>query len=351
MGVDWKIFKPKRKIQIKDFINSIKSLLDVFPKASIKLSSAKWSKNEIQKLNRLQLREFYEYSGTIKTTNNREFFDLFKSEDLLEFGIFSTVNSQYDNALGFRVLKSKNQTKANLEIELPYSQKSTSIQKLTNFLNHLNKHLWLNFRNRQQIEFTVKKLIDNLFDDTFYDSEWILKHSNHTYKRSGTTKKVFENLLEETFRATGIRILFPDNIGKLSGWQKYRETMFFQILEYFDGEEFQLYFNSQNESLSNSLLDLDLTSIELLTTFNITNLIKNKNEIDFQFLLQEDKSSLTIEFEPNKDSSSKEFTFYLYRVNNEELEVRLEIDKYAKEYFINTLIKDSGIEMDFSHQE
>lgn len=351
MGVDWKIFKPKRKIQIRDFIDSIKSLLDIFPKASIKLSSAKWSKNEIQKLNSLQLKEFYEYNGTIITTNNREFFDLFKSEGLLDFGIFSTVNSQDDNAFGFRIIKSKNQSKVNLEIELPYSQKSISIQNLIDFLNHLNKHLSFNFRNRQQIEFTVKKLINNLFDDTFYDSEWILKHSNHIYKRSGTTKKLFENLSEETFRATGIRILFPDNLGKISSWQKYRETMFSQILEYFDGEEFKLSFNSQNENLSNSLLNLELTSIELLTTFNITNLIKYRNKIDFQFLLQEDKSSLTIEFEPNKNSSSKKFTFYLYRVNNEDLEVRLEIDKYAEEYFINSLIKDSGIEMIFSHQE
>jgi len=351
MGRDWKIFKPKGKIKTQEFIRSVKSLVNKFPQASVKLTSTKCSKDEIKRLNRLQLTEFDEYNGTIKTKNNQEFIELFKSKEILDFGIFSNVNHHKDDTLGFRVIKSKSQNKANLEIELPYSKKQVSIEKLTSLLYHLNQDLWLNFRDKEQIEFTVNKLIGNLFDDKFHDSEWTLKHSHHTYNWSGATKKIFENQSEETFRATGIRILFPDMIGKLNGWEEYNEKMFSQILEYFNGEEFKLYFNTKQEELSSILLESELTSIELSTIFDITQIIKEGKEIDFQFLLREDKSSLTIEFEPNDNSDVKEFTFYLYRVKNEELEVRLEIDRHADKNFNNSLIKSSGIEMKFSHEE
>ncbi len=351
MGVDWKIFKPKEKIKTQEFIHSVKSLVNEFPEASVKLSSTKRSKDEIQKLNRLQLAKIDEYNGTIKTKNKQNFLELFKSKELLDFGIFSNVNHHKDDSLGFQIIKSRNQNKANLEIELPYSKKKTSIEKLTTLLHHLNKDLRLNFRDKEQIEFTVNKLVGNLFDDKFHDSEWTLKHSHHTYKWSGATKKIFENQSEETFRATGISILFPDMIGNLNGWEEYNENMFSQILRYFNDEEFQLYFKTKEEIFSSIILEIGLTSIELSTIFDITQIIKEEKDIDFHFLLKGDKSSLTIEFEPNGNSFNKEFTFYLYRVKNEDLEIRLEIDRYANEKFINSLIKSSGIEMEYSHEE
>lgn len=105
MGRDWKIFKPKGKIKTQEFIRSVKSLVNKFPQASVKLTSTKCSKDEIKRLNRLQLTEFDEYNGTIKTKNNQEFIELFKSKEILDFGIFSNVNHHKDDTLGFRVIK------------------------------------------------------------------------------------------------------------------------------------------------------------------------------------------------------------------------------------------------------
>lgn len=351
MGKDWKIYEPKRNIKTHEFIHSVKSLVDKFPEASVKISSTKWSKDDVLKLHDLQLIGFDEYDGKIKTKNKQGFLELYKSKELLDFGIFSNCNHHKDDVFGFKIIISSKQEKANLEIALPYSMKAVSIEKTVELLNRLNKHLWLNFRDKEQIKFAVDKLIENLFDDKFHDSEWTFKHSHHIYRRSGATKKIFDNQSEETFRATGIRILFSDNIGKLNNWEEYNGKMFSEILDYFDGEEFELYFNTKKKNLSSRLLDLELTSIELSTVFDISDSIKEERKLDFQFLLEGDKSSLTIEFEPNGSSLSKQFTFYLYRVKNEDLEIRLEVDKYADERFINSLIKFTGIEMEYSHEE
>lgn len=351
MGVDWKIYKPTKNINTSEFIHGVKSLLKKIPESSIKVASTKWSKEEIQKLNQLELKEFEEYNGRIKTSKKDELLKLYLSKDLLDFGIFSTSKHSKDDVFGIRTIKSSNQDKPNLEIALPYSNKERSIHNLIDFLNQLNKTLWLNFRDLEQIKVTVEKLIDNLFDDKFIDSDWRLKHSHHVYNRSGTTKKRFENQLAETFRATGIRIIFPDLIGKFNGWSEYSKNMFSEILDYFEANEFEVYFNTKQEKLSTYLLGLELNSVELASVFDITNLIRKEENLDFQFLLKEDKSSITIEYQPTINTSIKGFTFYLYRIENNEFDLRLEIDKNAGEDFINSLIEWTGMEMEYSHEE
>ena len=328
MGTDWKIYEPAKTIGIVEFVEISKRILKRYPKCKITSNSTKYDVEEFRKItNSLKKIKLKEYNGTIKMTNQNEFNDLYLSEGILDFALFKNSNGSDDNTLGFKIIKGKNQDKPNLEILLPYKNKLQSIEKLSNVLSSLNEGLCLNFRDKEQINYTVSKLINNIFDDKFYDSSWTLKHSHHIYNSSGATKKLYESNSQETFRSTGIRILFPDIIGKLSGWQESHSNLISSIIKYFGKSQLEVYFSTTSEEFKEVIENSNLNEIEISSNFDITAEIDKITIETLEFLFSEDKSGFRIENEKEDIEDDKSFSFDLYRIENDEFEIRMEIDK------------------------
>lgn len=352
MGTDWKIYEPVKTIGIVEFVEISKRILTRYPKCKIMSNSTKYDVEEFRKItNSLKSFKLKEYSGTIKMTDQNEFNDLYLSEGILDFALFRNSNGSDDNTLGFEIIKGKNQEKPNLEILLPYKNKQQSIEELSDTLSSLNEGLCLNFRDKEQINYTVSKLINNIFDDKFYDSHWRLKHSHHIYNSSGATKKLFERNNHETFRSTGIRILFPDIIGKLSGWQESHTNLINSIMEYFGKTELEVYFSTTSKELTKVIENSDLNEIEISSTFDITAQIDEITFETLEFLFSEDKSGFRIENEKEDVEDDKSFSFDLYRIKNDEFEIRMEIDKNASEEEIESLINVMDIKLKYTHSE
>jgi len=351
MGVDWKIYEPVKTIGIKEFLEICKRILIKYPKSRITSNSSKCDIEEFRNVSLLENFKFKEYNGTIKMTSQNEFKDLYLSEGILDFAIFRSSTGSNDNTLGFEIITGKKQEKPNLEILLPYKNKKQSIEELSETLSELNEDLCLNFRDKEQINYTVNKLINNIFDDKFYDSHWTLKHSHHFYSSSGATKKIFEDNTQETFRSTGIRIIFPEIIGNLVGWKESHLKLINSVLKRFGKSQLEVYFNTSFKDFSKVLTNSSLNEIKINTTFDITDHINEIKIETLEFLFSEDKSGFRIENTKQESEDDKSFSFDLYRIKNDDFEIRLEIDINANEEEIESLIKVMGIELKYTHSE
>ncbi len=346
MHTNWKVYAPDKEIKAQEFVHSIQQLLNVYSDAFVQLVSTKNTLTDIQKLNALNLEDFENFTGTISLQDASEYLNLLSSDHLLDNSALSNKNHTSPDEFGFSIIKKSYSKQLSLEIHLPFANRSKSTEKLLEILLALNGAINLQFVNEEHIKTTASKLIDNLFDDKYKDGQWSWTNGDHLYKASNKKKGQFEDNNETTYRATGISVSL---MGSSVNTEDYNNNLVSTLIEIFAKDELVLTFDTNKKELLPFLMGEDIDSIALSTVFDITNLLSNKSDIDFGFLLSEQGSSLAIELEPALNSKAKEFLYRLNRSSEDSFEIKLEVDKEADEDFIRLFEGASGVEMNYSH--
>ena len=96
---------------------------------------------------------------------------------------------------------------------------------------------------------------------------------------------------------------------------------------------------------------MDINDLEIMTTYDITDQILNNKTLDLEFMFKNDKSGFRIENEQYDQSDNKSFSFDLYKIKDDEFEIRLEVDKNANRNEISDIIKIMQLEMKYTHLE
>lgn len=351
MGTSSKIYKP---IKTPDSFNLFQRFVNLgsrFNNPSVFANCTKVDIGELKFLINKYNENCVELTGTIKAKFDLNFQNLFQNIVLIEFGILNVKAHSNGSNFGAEIITHRNSELIDLNLHLPYLSKNRTKESLIDFLEKANEPLCLNFRNSDQIEYTIEKLIFNTFDDKFMDSSWTLNHSNFTYKVSGSTKNKFEGHGIETFRPTSIRLKPSEGFVELIGWKDYKSSTIELLANYFPNELFSLYLNTKNLEILKNISKINTELLEITTKINLNTWNLDQTREDIEYLMADKNSSIEVEHEKMDVDDLPSFNGYIYKDQNNDFETRLYIDKFADEEWINKLVIEIGDDFEYSHNE
>lgn len=353
MGTDWKIYKPNKKVPLKELENDLERIIKLHSDdekiINVNCQSIESAKRILKfpnlELDKLGLKYLFK--------SQKELINLC-SDDKNDYKFFwignENVHEKLEN-IKFQFTYNLSFDKIELLVNIPYHNKSESIKQSVNLIRAINENLDLHFRNEEEIEKDISNFIRLNIDNKYYDNEWTLKHSHYTFKASGASKQIFEENQFETFRLTGFRIQFPETFIRLMGMKKYGQNILTSFIDYFSDSKLEMFMLGHRPDLIDNLVKHDplKTEINLEIKFkeSVIETILQNNHLFFSGKRTEFRCK-AMKFDPTDEDC---FSINLYGENIDELEFDLEISKNASEFYIIKVLSLFSKELNYKYEE
>lgn len=353
MGTDWKIYKPKSKIALKDLRNDFNRIIELHCDDEKIVNINSQSIDSAKKMIEMPSFELDKLGLEYVVQPTKELINLC-SDDIEEYKFFwlgsENIHGKSEN-IKFQFTYNLHFNKIELLINLPYHNKSKSIEQSIEFIKQINEPLDLHFRNDEEIEKDITNFIELNLDNKYYDNEWTLKHSHYSFKASGASKQIFENNIHETFRLTGFRIIFPETFIRLVGFKKYSQNILSSLINYFNESNLEIYVFGKSSKLIDKLSEFNPIETENKLEFKfkkgiIDTVLENPN-LFFEGKMNEFRCD-KMKFDPSDEHC---FTISLYGENIDALEFSVQISKNAHEVYIKRVLSLFSCELTYKYEE